>query len=124
MIDWSMYPNFSADEFECRHCGEMKMKPEFLAKLQELRNAYGKPMVISSGYRCHKHPVEVSKRTPGAHTMGIAADIAVNGQDAHALLKHAFALGFTGIGAFQKGVGNFVHVDTWTGGPRPNVWTY
>jgi zinc D-Ala-D-Ala carboxypeptidase len=124
MIDWSMYPNFSSEEFECRHCGEMKMKPEFLAKLQELRNAYGKPMVISSGYRCPKHPVESSKRSTGVHTLGLAADVAVNGRDAYELLKHAFALGFTGIGVFQKGVGSFVHVDIWSVSPRPNVWTY
>jgi zinc D-Ala-D-Ala carboxypeptidase len=123
-LDWSLFPNFTSGEFECRHCGAMEMKHVFLTKLQELREAYGKPMTISSGYRCPKHPVEVSKRSPGVHTFGLAADVAVNGQDAHALLKHAFALGFTGIGVFQKGVGSFVHLDVMNTTPRPNVWSY
>ena len=36
-LDWSDYPNFSADEFACSHCGENKIKKELLDKLKELR---------------------------------------------------------------------------------------
>jgi len=51
VIDWADYPNFSEKEFACSHTGEAKMLPEFMARLQRLRTAYGKPMVITSGYR-------------------------------------------------------------------------
>jgi zinc D-Ala-D-Ala carboxypeptidase len=123
-MDWSRYPNFSEDEFKCSHCGKVEMQPSFMAKLQQLRNAYGKPMRISSGYRCPEHPIEARKITPGAHATGLACDIAVQGNDAYSLLKLAFGLEFTGIGVQQKGGGRFLHLDTMRDPPRPNVWSY
>lgn len=123
-MDWSQYPNFKEVEFRCSHCGANAMKPDFMARLQELRTAYGKPMQITSGYRCPKHPIEARKATPGAHSSGQAADIAANGQDAYKLLAIALKMGFTGIGVNQKGPGSFIHLDTITTSPRPNVWSY
>lgn len=123
-MDWSKYPNFKADEFSCKHCGANKMQPQFMDKLQELRNLYGKPMKITSGYRCHKHPIEAAKRSSGAHSTGLAADIGVDGLEAHKVLSLAMQLGFTGIGVQQKGSGRFIHVDLVKSTLRPNVWSY
>jgi len=123
-VDWSKYQNFSKAEFDCTHCGKNQMTPDFLQKLQTLRSVYGKPMRITSGYRCPEYPIEAKKAQPGAHASGCACDIGVEGQDAHRLLKLAFAAGFTGIGVQQKGSGRFIHLDTLEGGPRPNVWSY
>jgi uncharacterized protein YcbK (DUF882 family) len=123
-MDWSKYPNFKADEFSCKHCGQNKMQPEFMDKLQELRNLYGKPMKITSGYRCPKHPIEAAKKASGAHSTGLAADIGVDGGEAHKILSLAMQLGFTGIGVQQKGAGRFIHVDLVKSPPRPNVWSY
>jgi len=123
-MDWSRYNNFKEVEFRCSHCNASGMKPEFMERLQILREAYGKPMRITSGYRCPKHPIEARKATLGAHASGLAADIAVVGADAHQLLRLAFAQGFTGIGVQQKGEGRFIHLDTMTGPIRPNVWSY
>jgi zinc D-Ala-D-Ala carboxypeptidase len=123
-MNWDNFPNFTESEFACRHCGKVNMNPEFLQKLQALRTAYAKPMRITSGYRCPDHPVEAQKTVSGAHTSGRAADVAVQGHDAHELLKLAFQFGFTGIGVQQKGTGRFVHLDTLTEFPRPNVWSY
>ena len=81
-------------------------------------------MRVTSGYRCPDHPIEAKKPQPGAHASGCACDIGVEGQDAHRLLKLAFAAGFTGVGVQQKGSGRFIHLDTLEGGPRPNVWSY
>ena len=124
MIDWSTYQNFSANEFNCSHCGKNEMQPDFLQKLQALRSVYGKPMRITSGYRCPEHPIEAKKAKPGAHASGCACDIGIEGADAHRLLKLAFAAGFTGIGVQQKGSGRFIHLDTLEGGLRPTVWSY
>lgn len=120
-MDWSAYPNFTEAEFRCRHCGKVDMKPEFMGKLQALRTAYGKPMSISSGYRCENHPVEKAKPTPGMHSTGKAADIAVQGGEAVDVLKLALAHGFTGIGVQQKGTGRFIHLDT---REQPTIWSY
>lgn len=123
-MNWDLYPNFSASEFECSHCGTVNMQPEFLDKLQKLRAEYGKSMRITSGYRCPNHPVEVVKASPGAHTRGCAADIAVQGSDAYRLLQLALAAGFTGVGVQQRGNKRFIHLDTLNDPPRPNVWSY
>lgn len=123
-MDWSKYQNFSAKEFDCSHCGKNEMQPDFLQKLQTLRSVYGKPLRITSGYRCPAHPIEAKKAKPGAHASGCACDIGIDGPDAHRLLKLAFAAGFTGIGVQQKGSGRFIHLDTLEGGLRPTVWSY
>jgi zinc D-Ala-D-Ala carboxypeptidase len=111
-MNWSDYPNFSAQEFNCSHCGQNEMKPEFMAKLQKLRETYGSPMKVTSGYRCPQHPIEAKKASPGAHASGLACDIGVQGEEAHRLLALALEAGFTGIGVQQKGSGRFLHLDT------------
>ena len=126
ITDWSAYPNFSEAEFRCRHTGKCEMHPEFMARLQRLRLAYGKPMKITSGYRDRSHPVEARKVATGAHAMGRAADVAVTGADALRLLVLATELGFTGLGVQQKGEGRFIHLDDVPGNvlPRPTIWSY
>ena len=124
MIDFGLYPNFSADEFKCSHCGKNEMQADFMSRLQALRMRYGKPMKITSGYRCPEHPIEAKKAKPGAHASGLACDVGVEGTDAYRLLRLALELGFTGIGVQQKGTGRFIHLDTLEEPPRPNVWSY
>jgi len=128
-MDWSKYPNFSASEFVCKHTGKNKMHPDFMARLQRLRTAYGKPISITSGYRHSSHPVEAKKPAGsiGAHTTGRAVDIAVRGHEVYALVALAMQHGFTGIGLRQHGPTRFLHLDdlpNHTGQPRPWIWTY
>ena len=123
-MNWSDYPNFSAKEFNCHHCGANEMNPEFMAKLQQLRTVYGAPMRITSGYRCPQHPIEAKKAAPGPHTSGQACDISVQGAEAHRLLKLALEAGFTGIGVQQEGLGRFLHLDTLESKNRPTIWSY
>ena len=129
MLDWNDYPNFSKAEFDCKHTGKNEMKHSFMAKLQALRTAYGKPMVVSSGFRDYTHPVEETKpQRNGTHPQGQAVDIKVARKEAYEVLKLAFELGFTGIGISQKGGGGrFLHLDTIESNPsqpRPTVWSY
>lgn len=123
-IDWKKYPNFSGSEFTCTHCGQEGIKPELLERLQVIRTKYGRAMPISSGYRCPRHPIEAAKSAPGAHSTGLACDIAVSGDDAYEVLKLALEHGFTGIGVQQKGSGRFIHLDMVKGDNRPAVWSY
>jgi uncharacterized protein YcbK (DUF882 family) len=99
------------------------MDPDFMHRLQGLRNRFNKPMTITSGYRCPEHPIEAAKASPGAHTTGKAADVAVQGADAHRLLSISLELNFTGIGVQQKGDKRFLHLDTLTE-QRPTIWSY
>jgi len=125
MINWGKYPNFSTKEFTCSHCGGEGIQEALLDKLQAMRTEYGKSMKITSGYRCPQHPIESKKSAPGAHALGLAADIAAEGAEAYRVLQLAFKHGFTGVGVQQKGTGRFIHVDVRSGQfPTPAVWSY
>ncbi len=135
MTTWEDIRHFTADEFWCR-CGQCtanaKMDMDFIAALDDLRDVCGFPFVITSGYRCLQHPREIAKALPGAHTLGVAADIACYGSRAFTLLecvleKDAGRGGF-GIGIAQKGdiETRFIHLDMRADGkaPRPWIWSY
>ena len=127
MIDWDTSAYFNQHEFTCSHTGKCDMDSNFINKLNELRVAFGKPMRITSGFRDVTHPIEAKKSSPGAHTTGQAADIAVSRADAFDLLSLALTKGFTGIGIQQKGSGRFIHLDTLKNSPerpRPTIWSY
>ena len=128
--NWDDFVNFSRGEFACRHCGRAEMNEDFMWRLQELRNSYGQPMRVTSGYRCPEHPAEAHRKESGRlgpHTTGRAVDIAVSGSDAYALLRLAIRMGFTGVGVQQKGDKRFLHFDDLEakdGYPRPWIWSY
>jgi uncharacterized protein YcbK (DUF882 family) len=119
---------FSESEMACQHCGATNMDPEFMNALDSLREAYGKPLAVTSGYRCPEHPIEARKAHAGAHTTGKAADLAVDRGDAYEVLEIAMGMGlFTGIGIQQKGSGRFIHLDSCKEpemSPRPTLWSY
>lgn len=121
---WERYSNFTKEEFDCQQTGTNEMRDSFLVLLQQLRDELGEPIKITSGYRDPTHSIEASKEAPGVHTRGLACDIACDGQMAYRVVQIAIKLGFTGIGIKQKGHGRFVHLDTYTGSPRPNIWSY
>ena len=106
------------------------MDEDFMRQLDLLRDAFG-PLVVTSGYRCPEHPLEVAKARPGAHATGKAVDIAVKREEAYRLLQIVFRSdvfrsdwNFTGVGINQKGSGRFIHLDTVSEGIRPTVWSY
>ena len=119
---------FSDSEVSCSHCGENKMDASFMDALDRLREAYGKPLRVTSGYRCPEHPIEARKASAGAHSTGKAIDLAVDRGEAYLLLKLALESNkFTGIGVQQNGSGRFIHLvacEEPEMSPRPTVWSY
>lgn len=121
---------FKAEEFKCRcGCEANLIENSFVLKLDDLREQYGRPMVVSSGYRCPKHNAAVSSTgATGPHTTGRAVDIAISRAEAVLLLAFALAGGtFTGFGINQKGGARFLHLDDLPNGPgvpRPTIWSY
>jgi len=114
---------FSEDELRCQcGCGEYKF--EALDNLNAIRSDFGKPLIVSSGYRCSKHPIEAAKTTPGAHTEAKAVDLAVSRGDALLLLEIALMHGVKRIGVNQKGSSRFIHLDWSTDLPSPTIWSY
>ena len=74
MIDWSLYKNFTREKFDCKETGENDMQPEALELFQRVRDMYGKPMIVLSGFRSVRHSEEINKENPGSHAQGMAGD--------------------------------------------------
>ena len=122
-MNWADYPYFTKVEFDCKHTGKNEMQPEFMAKLQLLREKYGRPMIVTSGYRHWTHPVEARKgHTTGEHTRGTCADIAcTSGAERYKIIQLALELGFPRIGIAK----NFIHLGIGGAGlPSPTIWDY
>jgi len=99
--------HFSLKEFECRHCKTVKLHPTLLRKLELLRNRLGRPIYITSGYRCRKYNKKISGAQNSYHLVGMAADIIVIGYRPNQLAKEALAAGFS----FAKPYSIHTHVD-------------
>lgn len=116
---------FSPEELRCPCCNTYHFVSFTLDKLNELRRTLGFPLPVTSGYRCKKYNEE--KGYTQTHSTGQAVDIACSHKQAYEILKHAPAVGFTGIGIKQKGDGRFIHLDDLEAGekrPRPHIWSY
>jgi len=121
--------NFTSEELACKHCGKMAIPLPAVDKLQRLRDHYGRPLKLSSAYRCPEHNAAVSSTgRAGPHTKA-AFDVLVSGPEAYQIVALALLEGFTGIGVSQKGphAARFIHLDALDDAPdcpRPYVWSY
>ena len=101
--------HFYTKEFACRCCGEVYVDPELIAKLEQARAIYGKPMRVNSGYRCKAHNEAVGGAGGSYHCKGQAVDISVSdGRDRYRMLRAFLDAGFNRIGLYAKG---WMHVD-------------
>lgn len=117
--------HFTLEETGCRcgKCGGLQgMTDRTLVRFDELRNACGFPLSMSSGYRCQLHP----DNPTGVHGDGEGGDLLVDRLRAYIVLENAIKLGFTGIGVKQKGGNRFIHLDDSTRSDklRPTIWSY
>ena len=141
--------HFAWRELACRHCERLpplevvegEHYAAFTMVLDMIRDGVGRPLSLSSAYRCRDHPTEAAKRERygedycGAHTTGLAADLLCFGESAYRVLENALlnvgAHDCVGVGVNQKGNldGRFIHVDLAAldgrfKAHRPRVWTY
>lgn len=130
----TQFEYFNFEEFACGcgdcHSSGIEMDVGFVMTLDAIRQEYERPMIVTNGYRCERHPIERKKQRPGPHTTGMAADFAVFGEDALVLVSIALNYpSIQGIGLKQHGDVDqrFIHLDAAPvapGRPRPWVWTY
>lgn len=101
-------PNYLLREFECRDGShQVVLHRELLERLQALRDALGRPVIINSGYRNREHNAAVGGSPDSYHLQGMAADIRVPGLTPQAIAKAARQAGFRGIILYST----FIHVD-------------
>jgi len=114
--------HFTSEEFACKHCGKVKVDGRLLEALEKLRKAINRPILINSGYRCPEHPIERRKKKPGYHSLGIAADIRVEGMPLRELYEEVLKIPeFAGIGVDPDN--RYIHVDVRDEKARV-YWTY
>lgn len=105
--------NFNTIEFDCKGkgcCSKTLIEPKLIEQLQKIRNHFGKPITINSGYRCSIHNKAVGGTINSKHTKGMAADIKIQGVKPLKVAQYAESIGIKGIGLYDT----FTHVDTRT----------
>jgi len=107
--DWR-WPNFSPQEIASKGEGELLIDPGSMDKLQALRTALGKPLMITSAYRSAAHNKRVGGARHSQHRLGKAFDVMMTNQDPAAFERAARSAGFTGFGHYPKS--GFMHIDT------------
>lgn len=111
--DSDRWPNFSSSELSCRHCGDEYIWPEFLDRLQSLRNEMNRPLYILSGHRCSLHNARVGGAPLSQH-LKLAVDISLRNLNRFDLRDSAKQSGFLGFGYYET----FLHIDL----GRPRHW--
>lgn len=108
--------NFNSSEFDCHGsgcCSSTLVDDKLVTYLQQIREHFGKPVNISSGYRCATHNKNIGGATKSRHSKGQAADIYISGVTPAEIAKYAESIGILGIGLYETSSdGFFVHVDT------------
>jgi len=77
--------HISRVEYECKHChklpaswsasGGPDVYGQFFLDFEEIREEWGKPIIINSGYRCPEYNKKVGGEELSAHLWGLALDI-------------------------------------------------
>ena len=120
-------PAFRVREFRCRDGTDTILIDEGLVVLlQCIREHFGKPVHITSGYRTAEHNAAVGGSKSSQHLLGRAADFYVEGVPVATVAAYVETLlpGRGGIGRYPKDAKHpkrmtgWVHIDTRTNKSR------
>ena len=97
------------------------MSKELLSKLDMIREEFGKPIYINSGYRTEAHNEKVGGKPASSHLKGLAVDIACNAsRDRFNLVNLFIKHDINRIGIAK----NFIHIDIDGDKDQDVMWTY
>lgn len=113
--------NFKVREFACKDgSNTVFIDPLLVWILQNVRDHFGKPINITSGYRTVSYNAKISgSASDSLHTYGMAADFVVNGVKASEVQAYLETI-MPGTGGIGK-ASSYTHVDTRAVKAR---WTY
>ena len=114
---------FSYDEFDSPdEIGSGKhMDQDLLVMIDRARALYGKPIVVTSGFRTESHNKKVGGVKSSSHLKGLAIDVAcIRSKDRFEMLTALLEVGFNRIGVAST----FIHVDIDKNKSQNVIWTY
>ena len=114
---------FSYDEFDSPdELGSGKhMDHDLLVMIDKARALYGKPIVVTSGFRTESHNEKVGGVSSSSHLKGLAIDVAcLRSKDRFKMLTALLEVGFNRIGIAST----FIHVDVDKNKSQNVIWTY
>ena len=113
--------HFNRAEFQCKgqncavsghgNCGQDTIDYELIRILEDVREYFGKPVIITSGNRCAWHNQQVGGADNSFHVISRAADFYVKGVDVEDVADYLEDKA-PGLGRYSS----WVHVDTRNGG--------
>ena len=71
--------HFHDSEFTCKCCGESVIDIRLIILLEDIRVHFGKPVSVTSGYRCEAHNRAIGGSKSSQHLKGTAADFNIIG---------------------------------------------
>lgn len=119
--------NFDRSEFACPcgACGGFPVEPSplLVARLQNMRNLLGRPVIITSGIRCPAHNAEEGGKPNSDHVTGEGVDLAaLNSRERFQLVEAGLDSGFRRIGINFKR--RFIHFGVSVANARDVLWGY
>ena len=119
-------PSFRVREFACKGSDVVLIDDELVVLLQCIREHFGKPVHITSGYRTVEHNAAVGGSKSSQHLLGRAADFYAEGVPVATVAAYAETLlpSRGGIGRYPKDAKHpkrmtgWVHIDTRTNKSR------
>lgn len=111
---------FKESEFKCKCCGKLpnNCPPDGLIDiLVDIREHFGLPVIINSGYRCPTHNAKVGGAKSSRHLVGDAVDIRVKDVPTKEVYNYVITqFGQRNLGIAKKIIDDpfrgFVHIDT------------
>lgn len=123
--------HLSEEEYRCRHCGNLPpdydkddMPPAYdylFDSFEKIREAWGKAIVVTSGYRCFAHNKAIGGEPLSAHMFGLALDLACKDDEEVELLRNTVRATCPDLRiGWRSYTDNLVHIDcAFMVSPRP-----
>lgn len=101
--------HFKLKEFACKNSEAVIVSEKLCYVLEAIRTHFGKPVVVTSGYRTPEYNAKVGGAAKSRHMLGIAADIQISGVKPADVATYARTLmpTYGGIGIYST----FTHID-------------
>ena len=101
--------HFKLKEFACKNSEAVIVSEKLCYVLEAIRAHFGKPVVVTSGYRTPEYNAKVGGAAKSRHMLGIAADIQIAGVKPADVAAYARTLmpTYGGIGIYST----FTHID-------------